>query len=206
MHILVTDLLTCVRCGPDFGLILLAEEITERRVIEGHLGCPNCRERYPVEGGFCDLRPAPRSRDEVPSPGEDDPEGAFRVGALLGVREGPGLLLLTGSAARFAERLAAMIEGVEVVTAHPGLRAAPEAPGVSRISVAASLPFRSGGLRGVVLEGEEGLRLLGEGARVLGRGGRIVLFQPPPGASEALEGEGLELLLDSEAAVVAARN
>ena len=43
MHILLTDTLTCPRCGPDFGLILLAERIEGRRVMDGHLGCANCR-------------------------------------------------------------------------------------------------------------------------------------------------------------------
>jgi uncharacterized protein YbaR (Trm112 family) len=116
VHILVTDRLVCVRCGPGFGLILLADELEERRVVEGVLGCPNCRERYPVERGFGDLRRSPRAEeDSAEPPGDDDPEGALRLAALLGVREGPGLLLLSGSSVRFAERLAAMIENIEVV-------------------------------------------------------------------------------------------
>ena len=32
MHILLTDALTCPRCGPDFGLIVLAEGVEDRRV------------------------------------------------------------------------------------------------------------------------------------------------------------------------------
>jgi len=32
----------------------------ERRVYEGGLGCRNCREVYPVEGGVADLRVVPR--------------------------------------------------------------------------------------------------------------------------------------------------
>ncbi len=30
MHLLLTDRLTCPRCGPDHGLILLAREIVDR--------------------------------------------------------------------------------------------------------------------------------------------------------------------------------
>lgn len=51
MHILLTDILTCPRCGPEFGLILIADRMAERRVIEGALGCSNCRNRYPVHRG-----------------------------------------------------------------------------------------------------------------------------------------------------------
>ena len=61
MHLLLTDRLTCPRCGPEFGLVLLADRLEDRRVLEGALGCPNCRDRYPVRDGFGDLRPPPRT-------------------------------------------------------------------------------------------------------------------------------------------------
>ncbi|CAN5892792.1 hypothetical protein BH23GEM9_BH23GEM9_02320 [soil metagenome] len=51
MNILLTDILTCPRCGPAFGLILLTDRTAERRVLDGVLGCANCREKYPVRGG-----------------------------------------------------------------------------------------------------------------------------------------------------------
>ena len=51
MHILLTDALTCPRCGPEHGLILLADAIEERRVVSGKLGCPNCRTTFPIAGG-----------------------------------------------------------------------------------------------------------------------------------------------------------
>ncbi|HWK89996.1 MAG TPA: Trm112 family protein, partial [Longimicrobium sp.] len=63
MHILLTDLLTCPRCGPEHGLVLLADRIEERRVVRGRLGCPNCRETYPVAGTVADLRVAGAGND-----------------------------------------------------------------------------------------------------------------------------------------------
>lgn len=56
MHILLTDILACPRCGPEFGLVLLADRVEDRRVLEGRLGCPNCREQYPIAGGGVDAR------------------------------------------------------------------------------------------------------------------------------------------------------
>ena len=56
MHLLLTDRLTCPRCGPSFGLILLADRMNDRRVVDGVLGCPNCRDGFPVRDGFGDLR------------------------------------------------------------------------------------------------------------------------------------------------------
>lgn len=70
MHLLLTDRLTCPRCGPTFGLILLADRMVERRVLQGTLGCPNCRDSFTVRDGFADLRAPPRG---------DLPEG--RAGA-----------------------------------------------------------------------------------------------------------------------------
>ena len=61
MNVLLVDYLACPRCGPAFGLVLVAREVEERRVRTGLLGCPNCRDEFPVEDGFGDLRPPPRS-------------------------------------------------------------------------------------------------------------------------------------------------
>lgn len=207
MHLLVTDRLSCPRCGPEFGLVLLADELTERRVLQGSLGCANCRERYPVGDGFGDLRPPPREPEEGArvEPPEGDPEEAFRLAALLGVREGPGLLLLSGDSAAQAAPLAGMIEEIEVVALHPGLRGVPESPGVTRISAGERLPFFSGSLRGVVLAGAPDEARLREAIRVVVPGARIVVRFPDGEVASRLESLGAELLLESRKAVVAAR-
>jgi len=206
MHLLVTDRLACPRCGPEFGLVLLAEELRDRRVLEGALGCANCRERYPVRQGFGDLRPPPRS-----DPGGEGgtPEGtaeeAFRLAALIGVSEGPGLILLRDGWVAQASRLAAMIEEIEIVALDQGLRKGPEEPGVTRIVAADRLPFFSGSLRGLALRDHEPARELEEEIRVLGPGSRIVIRSPAPHRLERLEERGLEILLQTESLLVAAR-
>jgi uncharacterized protein YbaR (Trm112 family) len=209
MHILVTDRLACPRCGPGFGLILLADRLEERRVLDGVLGCANCRERYPVHAGFGDLRPPPREElTPTEPPGGGEPEDSFRLAALLGITSGPGLVLLSGRWAGHAERLAGMIEEIEVLAAHPGLLDEAERPGVSRIMVGSRLPFFSGALRGAVVEGdglERGVELE-EVVRVLVPGARIVVSSPQPGAMERLEGLGMEPLLETTRFVVAARS
>lgn len=206
MHLLVTDRLACPRCGPEFGLILLAERMEDRRVLEGALGCANCRERYPVKGGFGDLRPPPRPLlSEVAPLPESSPEGAFRLAALLGVEEGPGLILLRGSWAAHATRLAGLIDDIEVVAAHGELEEAPEASGVSRMALGDRFPFFSGSLRGVALDLLQTDHGLEEGIRVLGPGARIVLKAPATGVMERLEEAGLEILLQTESFLVATR-
>lgn len=233
MHLLVTDRLSCPRCGPEFGLVLLAEKLEDRRVLEGALGCANCRERYPVTGGFGDFRPPPRQaleaedagspwtgaavaspgsaapspdRGSAPDPPDDgSPEEGMRLGAMLGVTEGPGLILLTGPAVAQASRLAAMIEDIEIVALDPALRVQPEEPGVSRILAGPRLPFFTGSLRGVVLEGHAQAEGLDDAVRVLGPGSRLVVRRPAAGLLAGLEAAGLEVLLQTEKVVVATR-
>ena len=117
MHIVLTDVLACPRCGPQFGLILLADRVDDRRVLEGVLGCPNCREKYAVRAGlgllrveFDDIEPV-----AIPAPAGDGGQEAVRIAALAGITEGPALLLLMGPLARYAPMLAGLLENVEVV-------------------------------------------------------------------------------------------
>jgi uncharacterized protein YbaR (Trm112 family) len=203
MHILVTDRLVCPRCGPSFGLILLADELRDRRVISGSLGCPNCRETYPIRDGFADLRPSPRPRlhpDEPPA--REDPEAAMRLAALVGVQEGPGLVLVAGAAAGHAARIAELVPEIEVIAVHPDLQAVGESDGVSRMAVAAPLPFQSGSLRGAVLEGGASGALLSETLRSLAPGARLVCLGIGDDTAGEIRARGGEVLLQSETALV----
>jgi uncharacterized protein YbaR (Trm112 family) len=245
MHILLTDILTCPRCGPAFGLILLAEQTAGRRVLEGVLGCANCRERYPVRDGAIFFAGAPRNAGGTADAGDAadaadaadaggaggaggaDPAGrgaagdrdqalqdeqAVRLAALMGVTGGRGYVLLTGPAAAHARALAALLEGVEVVTAvlagpEPAAPAARLADaGVSPMTVAARLPLASGRVAGVVLSGAAADTLLEEGARVTAPLGRLVLDGAPADAAERLRAAGLRVLLHEADTVLAGRH
>jgi uncharacterized protein YbaR (Trm112 family) len=202
VHLLVTDRMCCPRCGPGFGLILIADRLVARRVFEGSLGCPNCRDRYPVEAGFGDLRPSPRLPVPERLDGFDDPAEALKLAALAGVREGPGFLLLAGDAVRHAPRIAAIVPGIEVVVMHPGVRGWPESEGVTRIQVGDRLPFETGSLRGVILDGADATDRFDEAVRVLEGGARLVLRSAVKGGVDRMEGAGLDLLLESDSILV----
>ncbi len=210
MHLLLTDRLTCPRCGPAFGLILRADLMDGRQVVEGVLGCPNCRDQFPVHGGFGDLRAPPR-RDPgpglagLPDPRPEDAEEADRLHALLGVAQGPGTLGLVGSPARHAEALAARIEGIHVMAVDADLGDRPESPGVSRLLAGPGLPVYDRTLRGVAVDARLGAGWIGEAARAVARLGRVVVVRAGPDARGLLEAAGLEVLAAAEDVVVAAR-
>ena len=218
MHILLTDRLICLRCGPGFGLILIADRLENRRVIEGSLGCPNCRDRFPVEGGFGDLRPPPRStRDDAPELEPPASPQAMEVAALLGLTDGPGSVALMGDMAGHSTALAGLVPGVEFIGIAPGLRGWEEEEGVSRMTTGASLPFSSGSLRGVGLFADGEPSIAGELARVLARAGRIAVWSAGQSGVEdgvegavqewekALRSEGLDVLASEGRAVVVKR-
>lgn len=207
MYILLTDRLTCPRCGPRFGLVLLADRIEDRRVLEGSLGCANCREQYRIHEGFADLRPPPAEPLE-PSESPPEPGGrdeAFRLAALMGVPEGPGFSLVVGRDARLAPGIAELAEGLEVVAVDAALVAWRERHGVSRLATAGRLPFTGGGMRAVALTGAAADAWLEEGARVVSPIGRLVLDPAPADAEARLEAVGFEVGASQEETVVAER-
>lgn len=207
MHLLLTDRLVCPRCGPAFGLILRADRLEDRRVLEGGLGCPNCREMYPVSRGTGDLRPPPRTPDDPAEASlpEATEERLEVVHALLGVVEGPGHLLLRGAAARFAPGLVRRIRDIEVVTTHPALVRLDEMAGVSRLRTGPVLPFSPRSFRGVLLESARGREDLREAARLLAGEGRVVVLEADGDTAGHLMAAGLTVRLDDQGVVVAGR-
>jgi hypothetical protein len=180
----------------------------DRRVVEGKLGCSNCRDAFPVRDGFGDLRAPPRGDlppGRVGEPGTADPAETERVTALLGVQEGPGTIALVGAVARHAAGVAATVERVEVVAVDAGLADWPEAPRVSRMVARPGLPFFGRTLRGVVVEGALGGVWIREACRVVAPLSRVVVVAAPEEAARVLEEAGLRVLGAEPGTVVAAR-
>lgn len=212
MHLLLTDRLTCPRCGPSFGLILLADRMVDRRVHDGTLGCPNCRDSFSVSGGFADLRAPPRGDLGAGRAGADPRRGAGagdasveRIVALLGIHRGPGTVVLVGRPARFAHAVAAAVDDLQAVAVDPDTRRWSEAPSVSRMASAPGLPFFSRMLRGAVVDGGLGPSFIFEGARVVAPRSRVVVLDAPDDASSVLEEAGLDVLAAESGTVVATR-
>jgi uncharacterized protein YbaR (Trm112 family) len=204
MHILLTDILTCPRCGPAFGLILQADEMRDRHVVEGRLGCPNCRESFVVSSEVADLGGRGglgMVSGEQEGDGAEPSEAAFRVAALLGVADAPVMVLLAGFEPALVAEVAALLPNAQVVASAPS-GAAGLPPGPSWAWTAGGLPFRDGALRGVALGGGAA-SLLPEAVRVLARGARLVLDPAPAEARERVEEAGLELLLEEAGVMVA---
>jgi hypothetical protein len=209
LHLLLTDSLTCPRCGPRFGLILLADRLEARRVLEGRLGCANCRDQYPITSGFADLRPPPAraaangaSAAARPRP---DEAAAIRHAALLGLSDAGGHALLLGGLVRNAEDLAGLVGGTEIVVLAAEAAGWQEREGLSRLaSPGDGLPFGSRTLRAVALDASARVTPE-EAARVVAPLGRLVLEGVHGDVAPRLSAAGLELLAAEGGTLVAAR-
>ncbi|MBB4639651.1 Trm112 family protein [Longimicrobium terrae] len=208
MFILLTDVLTCPRCGPEFGLILLADQMGERRVVQGRLGCPNCREAYAIRDGVVHAvpasDPAPRVTVEDGGSSEGDAEAPVRLAALMGLSGVTGLVLIDGPGGRHGAAVAALVPGVEVVAVDGAAPAGGMENGVSRVVSGPRFPFRDDKMRGAALTGGADDERLREALRVLVPGARLVVDPAPAGTGERLRALGAEVLLE-EAGVVVAR-
>jgi hypothetical protein len=217
MNILLTDRLTCPRCGPEWGLVFLAEEVVDRRIFQGEFGCANCESRFMVRGGFGDLRipeavgasredPVPPSADAEPyAEPETDPEAAVQMAALLGITSGPGMVLIRGRRADNAQALAELVPDIEVVAAHESQEGQPEARGVSRMNVGTPMPFRSLGFQGVVLSPGAAPDEVREGMRITAPMGRVVVFRASEAEKDLMEEGGFRIVLWQDGVLVGQR-
>jgi uncharacterized protein YbaR (Trm112 family) len=198
VHLVLTDILGCPRCGPDQGLIVLSERMEHRRILDGRLGCPNCHTDYPIRDGLVDLRAGGAAR--AAPPGSAHTADAGRLAALAGITRGFGLLL--GVTAELAGSIAAVVPDVEWVVVGPGLEHANERACVNRLLVAGPLPIRSRSTNAaVVLDPHFDIA---DVIRVLAIGGRLVLATGSA-SPEMLGRNDLRILARDETTVVAER-
>lgn len=211
MHLSLSDLVTCPRCGPSYGLVLLPYAVASRRVSSGVLGCANCRERYRIEGRVADLRAGGVAGGLGGSAiGAGDPEAAVRaagesgvrLGALLGLAGATGPVLLAGPTLVEASSLSGVVEAVEVLhVSSAGGEVEEPGDGVSPILADAGLPFRTASMSGVALTGEyvawleEGLRVLRPGARLLVEPGAVLRGDAEAAGGQVVVSEGEVLVL-----------
>lgn len=200
MNLLLTDRLTCPRCAAGAGLILLADRVEGRRVLAGQLGCPNCREKYPVVAGTADFAKTPTAADDTPEEAD-----AATLAALLGITEGPAMALMLGSFDAAAAAMAGMIPELEVVVARPEIAAPRDVAGVSTLRIAEKIPLYDGSMRGVVVA-HSAQRLLAEAARVCALAARVVVRGASAEVRATLPGLGLQPLSERADILVAVRS
>jgi uncharacterized protein YbaR (Trm112 family) len=189
----LTDHLRCPRDHAEAYLVLLPDEVVNRGVRSGQLGCPVCGATYPVSDGVALL-------DGVPAAPEQELPSADAIHAFLGLTGPGGYVVLVGAAAAGWRELAALDPGVALVGLNPPAAVRDEPPVLSVIR-AARVPLKTRSMRGVVLGDPAGSDpdWAREAARVVLPGLRVTGSGTPPDIPE------LELLGSAGGWWVAAR-
>jgi uncharacterized protein YbaR (Trm112 family) len=197
MNLLLTDHLTCPKCLGG-GLILLADRVEARRVYTGQLGCPSCQARYRVVDGVAEFDVV-GAADHHPAP-----DGA-RLAALLGVADGPAMLLLVGPYEGAAAEIAALLDDVEIVVATQSAVVMNDVARVSVLRVGKRIPLRDGSMRGVVITGADA-DMIAEAVRVVGLAARVVLIHATPEAEAALRAQNVQVVAQQDDTLVSVRH
>ncbi len=205
MFLELTDLLTCPRCGPAHGLVLLVKESDEGRVRSGWLGCPNCRRDFPVKERVADLRLSHESPASQPRPLPVD-ELALKIVALSGLAQERGILVVGERLGHAARRVAELAPELEVVVVGSQLESVTEGHGVSRILSDGQFPFVEFRIRAVAIAPGGDPELVIAAARRVAPGGRLLLFDVRPEDREAAGAAGLTLVAEGDGMAVAERN
>jgi uncharacterized protein YbaR (Trm112 family) len=200
----LTDLLTCPRCGPDFGLVLLVHEVEERRVMRGWLGCPNCRNDFPVQNGVADLRREPEVSGAA-RPAYEDDELSLKIVALSGMADGRDYLLLDERLAHAAAAVVEMAPELELIVVRSAPDDSVEQPGISRVLSDTPFPIVEYRLRGVAIAPGGNRGLVSAAARHVSTGGRLVLFDATDVDLVEAERAGLSVVAAEGGTAVAER-
>ncbi len=204
MFLELTDLLTCPRCGPGFGLVLLVHEVEERRVKRGWLGCPNCRNDFPVENGVADLRREPGA-PKSPHPAYEDVELSLKIVALSGLADGRDYLLLDERLAHAAAAVVELAPELEVIVVRTTPDDSAEQLGISRVLSDTPFPIVEYRLRGVAIAPGGNRELVAAAARHVSTGGRLVMFDATDVDLEEVERAGLAVVAAEGGTAVAER-
>jgi uncharacterized protein YbaR (Trm112 family) len=203
MYLVLTDVLTCPRCGPEQGLIVLADRMEGRRILEGALGCPICESKYPIRRGLADMRTTDLAAPEPGRPGSGFE--AMRNAALLGIAQGPAIAVMLGVTNEAAAEVAAIVPGLEIVTVTSDAAEGVEQPGVSRLVTNAALPLRGSSVRAALIETGVFEEIARDVVRVLAIGGRLVFPAGQPRFEELVEDGVLRVLARDASHVVTVR-
>jgi uncharacterized protein YbaR (Trm112 family) len=199
----LTDLLTCPRCGPNHGLVLLVKDVEDRRVMSGWLGCPNCRHDYPVEAGVADLRLGSQASPVVQP--HDDAELALKIVALSGMAEERGYLMVGDRLAHVATGIVELAHQLEVVTVREAPDNSTEQTGISRVLSDIRFPLVEYRLRAVAIAPGGDEELVTAAARRVAAGGRLLLFDANESDLDQAGRSGLEIIADQDGTAVAER-
>ena len=147
----LVESLRCVRAHEPTGLVAVAFETRDRDIVRGSLGCPECKAEFPIADATADFRDGAEGPALPPAKSRPEDVLAMRAGALLGLEEPGGVVVLAGAWSAAAPELAALTQAVKILAldAAPGVASG---DGISLARTAGVIPLRAGAARGIALD------------------------------------------------------
>lgn len=167
------QLVYVLRCPRDRSeLVVVADVTDDRQIVSGRLGCPICREQYPIRDGAAYFEPAESPPAESPDgdhrSAEEEP--ALRIAALLDLTDARGYAILCGDWGRHAPVIAGLSPTPLVLVNPPD--GIDWRLGCSVIYSVHGSPFGASSARALALSGARSesalLEAVAPGGRVLG--------------------------------------
>ena len=171
MFIELVEVLRCIREHDESWLVASIDELRERSIQRGTLGCPVCGAEYPIASGIADFSGG-ASRNVVEGSDRDAGDIAARAGGFLALAGVSGVVVLGGDWTRGAELLSQATD-VRIVAANSpdDVR---ETASVAFVTIADSIPLGAGSCAGVALDDSFSAAAAESARRVVRAGGRIV--------------------------------
>jgi uncharacterized protein YbaR (Trm112 family) len=193
MFIELVDALRCPRPHEESWLVVSADRLVARHILDGTLGCPVCSAEYPIADGVVDFSGGVRYPTAAPAP--PSAEQAMRLAAFLGLDDALGFATLLGGWGAHAIELRGMVECPLVLVDPP--EDVEAAPGLSILRTAGPLPLAAGSTRGIAIDAADlhgsHRERVASAVRATRTGGRVVGH-----ASLPLPAEVRELARDTE--------
>lgn len=189
-------MLRCPEQHREEFLVLSTGEVRQRMVRAGIIGCPVCHREYSILKGIVDFTGNVQREMETPFPVSRFPSpDASTLQALLELSGPGGYVVLVGAAARQAQKLSELMEGIHFVGINAP-RELEELPVLSLLKANERIPLRTGVGRGVVIGADlTSSPWIVEAHRVLLRGRRFVVESEEPelpiGLEQLAVGNGL---------------
>lgn len=148
MFIELVDALRCPSPHEESWLVVSADRMVARHIVDGTLGCPVCRAEYPIRSGVVDFR---RGATVPMSPSVPADAGqAIRLAAFLDLSDALGFAVLVGQQGSHALILRGEVETPLVLVDPP--EGVEGEPGISVIRCDGELPLAAGAARGVAID------------------------------------------------------
>jgi hypothetical protein len=194
MHVELVEIFRCIASHRDSWLVAAADRTEGRVILDGTLGCPVCHAEYAIRAGVAwfdapasaeqssrESRQRAKARLAEQPSGDDDPDAALRLAALLGASDTTMTVALVGVSLPLATAIQSIVPVRCIVVDTPDehdaldvLRRAESRLAIVRAN--GTLPVADGSLHGVYAGRVNAVAY----ARALRVGGRLVASADAP--------------------------